>query len=191
MFPLPPLFTLDAERVAKTRVFRLGKCNLVAVLASAADHVEASGESFEDGPVSQPNPAPETTTVEPVLTQAKPQSTQEMPTLTAEQCVRPKKHPKAEPPKSVTVSQETHQMEETPEDIVIEVSGIPRGSHRDMVRLFFSSARTGGGEIKDLQYSSDDGTARITYMHSKGVYNILYIHGMSLLSTISRVFTLG
>ena len=175
----------DAACVAEMGSFNVGGCNLVATLPSV-----------EEAKVFSQNPQVEATTSDPVLSQTKWQSTKEMqglsrepgdvaaiseakeqdvlegPTLTAEQCVRPKQRltPQSVLPVAVAESQEASQAKGTLENATTDVSGIPPGLHEDFLSLFFSSSdKSGGGEIKDLQCSEDEGTARIEFKQSKGM----------------------
>lgn len=54
------------------------------------------------------------------------------------------------------------------DDRVLEVQGIPLGTSRQMVELFFESAKqSGGGVIENLNYDSD-GHALITFENRQG-----------------------
>lgn len=57
------------------------------------------------------------------------------------------------------------------DDVVplLEVLGIPPGTKRQMVELFFESAKeSGGGDIKQLDYHEGDGRAQIMFEKKEG-----------------------
>lgn len=51
---------------------------------------------------------------------------------------------------------------------MLVVRGIPPGTNKQMVKLIFESARSGGGIIKQLDYHKDDGYALIVFENKEG-----------------------
>ena len=53
----------------------------------------------------------------------------------------------------------------------LEVTGLPESTQRDFLEDFFSHQKIKGGEIKDLKFDPDTGTAMVTYTEKEGSGN--------------------
>ena len=63
-------------------------------------------------------------------------------------------------------------------ELDLEVTGLPDKTSRDYLENFFSHQRIKGGDIKDLKFDPETGTAMVTYVSKQGSslpFNMLFM----------------
>lgn len=84
--------------------------------------------------------------------------------------IRGKSYPIVKPPLTVVTDSSVPEFPNT-----IEVSGIPEKTSEDFLRMYFENKRrSGGSEVKAMNYRPEEGIATITFSDPGGVFQSIY-----------------